>query len=189
MFDPKSAERVNIMTGFFTGGFVHLEKKWASKAYPDNESYQVTALFQDQKDLIPFEKAVDRVYPIAERTAAFKHPIKSNDEAWKDKPMPEGFRPGQRHIVFKTQDIPQVLDTSMKPIPRTRDVVYSGCIFKASVNSFCYAGGVSFWLEYIIKCADGEKLGGVSAEERFKGVELNYNPLDSGVGMGSSQYL
>ena len=38
MFNPKNAERINIVTGQFTGAYVHLTHMWASERFPDNLS-------------------------------------------------------------------------------------------------------------------------------------------------------
>jgi len=82
------------------------------------------------------------------------------------RPNGEDFGPEcAGHVVFTASSSrqPAIVDKNLNPIMDPEEI-YSGCYGKAIVNFYVYDTegnrGVSAWLNGIMKCAEGEPLGG-----------------------------
>lgn len=117
-----------------------------------------------------------------------KSPIRANEEKEKEGKLPEGYEPGGFFMTLKSMvptdparlskyKAPQVFDKNKMPM-LDQSNMYGGCYCQAVVNAGAYSqagnNGVSFYLEAVIKVADGQPVSSrMDASAIFQGIEID----------------
>jgi len=180
--DPKNKMLVTPKVRLSFPALMAPEKPKAGDDPDKKPQYSTILLVPKTVDLTPFKKAL--TYAIMETYG--EKVVDLKNFRWNINALPEGFRvpikdgdkkadwkgfPGNWYIRASTSlRKPTILGPNKKEITDA-ELIYGGCYAHVSMGAGCYkhmgVEGVKFYLNHVMKVADGERLGGGDAAADF----------------------
>ena len=175
--------KTSIVTGKVRLSYAHIwqptsinegqEAKYSvSLIIPKSDSKTIDEIKQaiEEAKVVGLPKFGGKIPPI------LKTPLRDGDI---DRPDDENYADSY-FINASCRTRPGIVDRYRKPI-LNKEEVYSGCYAFVSISLYAFNNngnkGIAAGLNNILKCADGEPLGGrVSAEQDFAGITFDDEP-------------
>lgn len=164
---------LKVVLGKHRLSYVHLKTPTAFEE-GNTPKYSVTVLIpKDHPDVAKIEAAIKASYN-ANKESTFKgtpltspkmhNPLRDGDEYVADKPDATEYK-GMFYLKATSTSQPAVYDNDKQEL-FDLDEVYSGCYARAVIVCFPFnnvSKGHGFYLNSVMKIADGERLGGFTA--------------------------